>query len=83
VVRDEKLMENANNVGKTIRNGFAEMAKHYEWIGDVRGAGLYVGIELVRDRKTKEPDPTAALAVVNGLRARRVLISATGPRQIR
>jgi 4-aminobutyrate aminotransferase-like enzyme len=78
VIRDEKLLENANCVGKVIRNGFADIAKRHERIGDVRGAGLYVGVELVKDRATKEPDSATALAVVNGLRARRVLISATG-----
>ncbi len=78
VIRDERLMENANKVGQIIRDGFAALAKRYDRIGDIRGAGLYIGIELVRDRQTREPDSAAALAVVNGLRERRVLISATG-----
>ncbi|WP_027531783.1 aspartate aminotransferase family protein [Bradyrhizobium sp. WSM3983] len=78
VIRDEKLMENANRIGKLIRDGFTELAKRHEQIGDVRGAGLYVGVELVRNRNTKEPDSAAASAIINGLRARRILISATG-----
>lgn len=78
VLRDEGLMENAERVGRFIRAGVQELAKRHECIGDVRGAGLYVGVELVRDRGTKEPDAKAALAMVNGLRERRVLISATG-----
>jgi 4-aminobutyrate aminotransferase-like enzyme len=79
VIRDEKLVENSLRVGKVLRNGFHALAKKYEQIGDVRGSGLYVGVELVKDRSTKESDAAAASAVVNGLRARRVLISATGP----
>jgi 4-aminobutyrate aminotransferase-like enzyme len=79
VIRDEKLVENSLRVGKILRDGFHALAKKYEQIGDVRGSGLYVGVELVKDRSTKEPDAAAASAVVNGLRARRVLISATGP----
>ena len=78
VIRDEKLMENSLRVGQIIRDGFTELAKRYEQIGDVRGSGLYAGIELVRDRVSKAPDAATAAAVVNGLRARRVLISATG-----
>lgn len=79
VIRDEKLMENAARVGQIIREGFAELAKKHEWIGDVRGSGLYIGVELVADRISKQPDAMSASALVNGLRERRVLISATGP----
>lgn len=78
VIRDEALMENAEKVGRTIRKGLQELASRHERIGDVRGAGLYIGVELVSDRSTKKPDSAAALALVNGLRERRVLISATG-----
>lgn len=78
VIREEKLVENSLRVGKILRDGFSAMAKKYEQIGDVRGSGLYVGVEMVKDRTTKEPDAATAAAIVNGLRARRVLISATG-----
>ena len=79
VIRDEKLMENSLAVGQMLHDGFTALAKRFEQIGDVRGSGLYVGVELVTDRAGKAPDAATASAVVNGLRARRVLISATGP----
>ncbi|WP_183025514.1 aspartate aminotransferase family protein [Variovorax sp. UMC13] len=78
VIRDERLVENARQVGQLIQSGLRELAQRFEVIGDVRGAGLYIGVELVKDRATKAPDAAAAAAVVNGLRERRVLISATG-----
>lgn len=78
VIRDERLMENANSVGKMIRDGLTDIASRHERIGDVRGAGLYIGVELVKCRDTKEPDSATAFGIVNGLRERRVLISATG-----
>lgn len=78
VLREEKLMENADRVGKALRNGICELKTRFEAIGDVRGSGLYIGVEFVKDRASKTPDPARALAVVNGLRERRVLISATG-----
>lgn len=78
VIRDEGLMENAQKIGAALQKGLLDLAKRYEAIGDVRGAGLYVGVEMVKDRTTREPDSETALALVNGLRERRVLISATG-----
>lgn len=78
VIHDEKLVENSLKVGKILREGFEALAKKYQGIGDVRGSGLYIGVEMVKDRSTKEPDAAAAATIVNGLRARRVLISATG-----
>ena len=78
VLKSEGLQENAARIGQMIREGIREIAKSDERIGDIRGAGLYIGVEFVKDRSTKEPDSATALAVVDGLRQRRVLISATG-----
>ncbi len=78
IIREEGLVENSLKVGKLLRDGLQGLASKYEQIGDVRGSGLYVGVELVSDRAAKTPDAAAASAVVNGLRERRVLISASG-----
>ncbi|WP_457852180.1 aspartate aminotransferase family protein [Muricoccus harenae] len=79
VLRDEKLPANAAAVGAHLLAGLAELAKRHELIGDVRGAGLSIGAELVRDRATREPATMETARVVNALRERRVLISASGP----
>lgn len=78
VIREEELVQNASQVGKIILDGLKSIASRYDQIGDVRGSGLYIGVEIVKDRATKEPDAASAGAVVNALRERRVLISATG-----
>ncbi len=78
VIQQDGLMENSLHIGKIIHNGLLEIAARNNSIGDVRSAGLYFGVELVTDRVTKEVDMDLALAVVNGLRKHRVLISATG-----
>ena len=54
------------------------MARH-DLIGDVRGSGLFLGIELVRDRSTLEPADTEAATVVNHMRERGILLSTDGP----
>jgi 4-aminobutyrate aminotransferase-like enzyme len=79
VLRDEQVLENAQRVGAIMLEGLNTLARKYECIGDVRGTGLYFGVEMVRDRAKKDTDIATALKVVNGLRQRRVLISATGP----
>jgi 4-aminobutyrate aminotransferase-like enzyme len=55
VLEEEKLPERAERMGRFFTNRLLELKDRYELIGDVRGPGLMIGIELVRDRKTKEP----------------------------
>jgi 4-aminobutyrate aminotransferase-like enzyme/Ser/Thr protein kinase RdoA (MazF antagonist) len=78
VIADEQLMANALDVGKYIEAGLQSLALRDERIGDIRGAGLFIGVDLVKDRATREPDPQTSLALVNRLREKHVLISACG-----
>jgi 4-aminobutyrate aminotransferase-like enzyme len=79
IIRDEGLIANAGDVGAALAAGLRALAARHALIGDVRGAGLFIGVELVRDRATRAPDAAATTRVVNDLRERGVLISATGP----
>jgi 4-aminobutyrate aminotransferase-like enzyme len=79
VIEREGLMDNAYAVGIHLHDGLRQLADRHAAIGDIRGTGLFIGVELVRDRATKEPDPETTARLVNGLRERRILISAAGP----
>ncbi|MFA6584657.1 MAG: aspartate aminotransferase family protein [Elusimicrobiaceae bacterium] len=52
---DEKLVDNSAKVGAFMLDGFKKLQEKYRFIGDVRGRGLMIGVEMVEDRKTKEP----------------------------
>lgn len=79
VIERESLQENATEVGHKLRSGIADLASRHTLIGDVRGPGLFIGVELVRDRSTLEPAAEETRAVVNGMRERGVLIGRDGP----
>jgi len=55
VIEDEGLQANSLKVGRHLLEGFRTMASKHSLIGDVRGKGLMIGVELVKDRGTKEP----------------------------
>lgn len=57
VLKTKKLARNAEVVGEYLRKRFKELAEEHELIGDVRGKGMMIGVELVKDRETKEPAP--------------------------
>jgi 4-aminobutyrate aminotransferase-like enzyme len=80
VIEKEGLQENARVVGGYFREQLEAVAKRHEAIGDVRSAGLFLGVEIVSDRAAKTADAKATSRIVNGMRQARILISGTGPR---
>jgi 4-aminobutyrate aminotransferase-like enzyme/Ser/Thr protein kinase RdoA (MazF antagonist) len=79
VLERERLRERAREVGARLRGRLEDLARHHALVGDVRGAGLFLGVELVRDRATLEPATAEARAVVNRLRDAGVLVGTEGP----
>ncbi|MNF37288.1 aspartate aminotransferase family protein [Pseudomonas jessenii] len=77
-IEKEGLVQHAAKVGKILRDGISALANRHEAIGDVRGAGMFVGVELVSDRVTRAPDRDLTTRVVNRMREMGVLLSACG-----
>ncbi len=78
VIESEHLMRNARIVGEELRDSLTTLSHSRDDMAAVRGAGLYVGVDIVSPRSGM-PDAERATVVVNGLRERRVLVSVTGP----
>jgi len=78
MIEDDDLRTNARIVGDYLREKLEELKEKYSIIGDVRGMGLMQGIELVKDRQTKEPAPDAVLKVFEQTKREGVLIGKGG-----
>ena len=78
VIDEDGLQENSRVLGKRLKDGFRELAKRHALIGDVRGMGLMLGVELVRDRSTKQPAKQETLAVLEAAREMGVLVGKGG-----
>jgi 4-aminobutyrate aminotransferase/(S)-3-amino-2-methylpropionate transaminase len=78
VFEDENLIERAGQVGETIRSRMQGWQERWGAIGDVRGLGAMLAIELVHDRDTKDPAPELATAVVEAASARGLLLLKSG-----
>lgn len=79
VVQEEHLQDHALRVGNCLLDGLRPFVDRYPIVGDVRGSGLFLGVELVRDRETLEPAAEEAAFVVNRLREYGVLTGTDGP----
>jgi alanine-glyoxylate transaminase/(R)-3-amino-2-methylpropionate-pyruvate transaminase len=77
-IDEDGLQENSRRVGGALEAGLEALAERHPLIGDVRGMGLMLGVELVRDRTTKEPAPAETLAVVEAAREMDVLLGKGG-----
>ena len=79
VIRDERLAEHAQAVGGQLLGGLKGLQNRYPILGQVRGRGLFVGFEMVRDPESREPAAREARRLVNRLREFRILNSTDGP----
>lgn len=78
IIEDENLLDNVNAMGAYLMEGLHGLMAKHDNIGDVRGKGLFCGLELVQDRATKEPvHESKAQAVVAGCMAQGVIIGMT------
>jgi 4-aminobutyrate aminotransferase-like enzyme/Ser/Thr protein kinase RdoA (MazF antagonist) len=78
IVQEDGLQERAAEVGGSFLRSLEELRSRHQLIGDVRGQGLYLGIELVRDRQTKDPAAAEALAVSERMKDAGVVVYPTG-----
>jgi 4-aminobutyrate aminotransferase-like enzyme len=79
VIQNEQLQHNAAVVGRHLKAGLEELMQNHELIGNVRGLGLFLGIELVRSRKDLTPATTEASRIVEQMRQMGILLSTDGP----
>jgi 4-aminobutyrate aminotransferase-like enzyme len=79
IIRDEELQQNAAEVGEYLKNELSQLQVDQPLIGDVRGLGLFLGIEFVRDRDSLEPADTEAAQIVELMKERGILLSTDGP----
>jgi 4-aminobutyrate aminotransferase len=78
LIQEENLLANAAETGAYLRKGLEELREKHRLIGEVRGMGLMQAIELVRDRKTKEPAAGETAQLMEAARANRLLVGKGG-----
>ena len=79
IIEKEKLQQNALDVGNYLLSGLNLLKEKFELIGDVRGTGLFIGVELVKDLKTQEPASEKAKVIINKMKEIGILLSTDGP----
>ena len=81
VIRDERLQQNALKTGAYFAQRLRELGERHPLVGAVHGSGLYLGLELVRDRETLEPAREETAAICERMRELGVIVQPTGDRQ--
>ncbi|XP_036372286.1 ethanolamine-phosphate phospho-lyase [Megalops cyprinoides] len=79
VIEKEDLQGNAARVGNYLNRLLAQLKETHPLVGDIRGVGLFVGVELVRDRAKRTPATAEAQEVIYKLKEQHILLSADGP----
>nr|CAH0102691.1 unnamed protein product [Daphnia galeata] len=79
IIEEENLRDNAIAVGTRLLDGLRELKEKHSIIGDVRGVGMFIGIDLVKDRTSREPATAEAQHIITRLKQEFILFSADGP----
>lgn len=79
VLQEEKLQKNALRIGNQLLEGMKSFVGKYDMVADARGAGLFLGLEVVRDLSTLEPAPVEASFISNRMREHGILLGTDGP----
>jgi 4-aminobutyrate aminotransferase len=77
-IEEEKLQEHAYKIGNSLHRGLKDLEDRYDVVGEVRGKGLLIGVELVKDSESKEPSPEAAAQVMESCKEAGLLIGKGG-----
>ena len=83
VIKSERLIENATELGQGAMKRLLEMKEKYEIVGDVRGRGLFIGVEIVKDKKTKARGEKESKEVIDNCFKRGLLAITAGKNTIR
>jgi 4-aminobutyrate aminotransferase-like enzyme len=78
VIEEEDLIHNARETGKFLRKALRSLANAHDCLGDVRGRGLFIGVEIVKNISTLQPDPYQTRTIVEGMKRAGVLVSKIG-----
>ncbi|RLB71542.1 MAG: class III aminotransferase, partial [Deltaproteobacteria bacterium] len=78
-IKKDKLQENALETGHYFRQKLRELQQQFQLIGDVRGLGLFIGVELVEDRDSKKPATEKAAELIEYFKQHNILLSTEGP----
>ena len=79
VIHQENLQSHALQVGDYLKDNLQHLQRSHSILGDVRGEGLFLGIEIVKSSDTREPDSARAKQIVEGMKQQRILLSTDGP----
>jgi len=78
-IKEDRLQENALETGRYFRQKLRELQQQFSLIGDVRGLGLFIGVELVEDRVSKKPATETAARLIEYFKQHKILLSTEGP----
>ena len=78
IIQDEGLIENAEKIGGYLKAELLKIKDDFDYLGDIRGPGLFIGLDIVDNKEDKNPDREKAIEIVEILKGKGVLISNAG-----